>query len=413
MARRPARSSSSSAPPGCATPTSSPVGRRPGGPVPGDPRLRRGGRGGSTSAPAVTSVAKGDHVIPLYTPECRACKSCLSPQDQPLHRHPRDAGQGLDARREPAVLHRQDAYLPLHGLLHVRASHGDARDCGGQDPARRAVRQGLLRRLRRDHRGSAPCSSPPRSRQGANVVVFGLGGIGLNVVQGARMVGADKIIGVDVNPARERHRPPLRPHALRQPAPPSAATLVAHLVELTGGGADYSFECVGDVKLMRQALECCHRGWGVSVVIGVAGAGQEIQTRPFQLVTGRVWKGKRVRRGPRPHRRTARSSIGTWRRRLTSIQLITHKLPLERMQLEAFDLMHAGSFIRAVVEYLSGNRRDSLPSLRGRAAGGAARRSPNAMSNQRPSLLPRPLGPPRPLGRTTATWRPCAAGCSS
>src|ERR1700704_4249088 len=129
-----------------------------------------------------------------------------------------------------------------------------------------------------------------RVEAGANVVVFGLGGIGLNVVQAARMVGADKIVGVDINPAREAMA---RRLGLTQFVNPNdvKGDLVAHLVEVTGGGADYSFECIGNVKTMRQALECCHKGWGVSVIIGVAGAGQEISTRPFQLVTGRVWKG--------------------------------------------------------------------------------------------------------------------------
>ncbi len=137
---------------------------------------------------------------------------------------------------------------------------------------------------------------------GANVVVFGLGGIGLNVVQGARMAGADMIVGVDINPARETLARKLGMTHFVNPKE-VGGDLVAHLVELTKGGADYSFECVGNVDLMRQALECCHRGWGVSVIVGVAGAGQEIKTRPFQLVTGREWKGNRVRRRARPHRR--------------------------------------------------------------------------------------------------------------
>jgi S-(hydroxymethyl)glutathione dehydrogenase/alcohol dehydrogenase len=183
---------------------------------------------------------------------------------------------------------------------------------------------------------------------GANVVVFGLGGIGLNVVQAAKMVGADKIIGVDINPAREALARKLglthfvNPNTIGQ-------DLVAHLVELTGGGADYSFECVGSVKLMRQALECCHRGWGVSVVIGVAGAGQEISTRPFQLVTGRVWKGSAFG-GARG--RTDVPKIVDWYMdgKIDIDSLITHKLPLDRIN-EAFDLMHAGESIRSVVEF--------------------------------------------------------------
>jgi S-(hydroxymethyl)glutathione dehydrogenase/alcohol dehydrogenase len=183
---------------------------------------------------------------------------------------------------------------------------------------------------------------------GANVVVFGLGGIGLNVVQGARMVGANMIVGVDVNSAREAIA---RKFGLTHFVNPRdvAGDLVAHLVELTGGGADYSFECIGNVDVMRQALECCHRGWGVSVVIGVAGAGQEIRTRPFQLVTGRVWKGTAFG-GARG--RTDVPKIVDWymEGKINIDDLITHKLPLARIN-EGFELMHAGTSIRAVVEY--------------------------------------------------------------
>jgi S-(hydroxymethyl)glutathione dehydrogenase/alcohol dehydrogenase len=183
---------------------------------------------------------------------------------------------------------------------------------------------------------------------GANCVVFGLGGIGLNVIQALRMVGADKIVGVDINPAREALG---RRYGMTHFVNPKTidGDLVAHLVELTGGGADYSFECVGNVKLMRQALECCHRGWGTSVVIGVAGAGQEISTRPFQLVTGRVWKGSAFG-GARG--RTDVPKLVDWYMdgKIEIDSMITHKLPLERIN-EAFDLMHAGESIRTVVEF--------------------------------------------------------------
>jgi S-(hydroxymethyl)glutathione dehydrogenase/alcohol dehydrogenase len=183
---------------------------------------------------------------------------------------------------------------------------------------------------------------------GANVVVFGLGGIGLNVIQGAKLAGADKIVGVDINPAREALG---RDFGMTHFVNPKEVKgdLVAHLVELTGGGADYSFECVGNVELMRQALECCHRGWGESIIIGVAGAGQEISTRPFQLVTGRVWKGSAFG-GARG--RTDVPKIVDWYmdRKIRIDELITHKLPLERIN-EAFDLMHAGTSIRSVVEF--------------------------------------------------------------
>jgi S-(hydroxymethyl)glutathione dehydrogenase/alcohol dehydrogenase len=183
---------------------------------------------------------------------------------------------------------------------------------------------------------------------GANVVVFGLGGIGLNVVQGARMAGANMIIGVDINPAREALA---RKFGLTHFVNPKEVKgdMVAHLVDLTKGGADYSFECIGNVDLMRQALECCHRGWGVSVIIGVAGAGQEIRTRPFQLVTGRVWKGTAFG-GARG--RTDVPKIVDWYMdgKINIDDLITHVLPLDRIN-EGFELMHAGKSIRAVVTY--------------------------------------------------------------
>jgi S-(hydroxymethyl)glutathione dehydrogenase/alcohol dehydrogenase len=183
---------------------------------------------------------------------------------------------------------------------------------------------------------------------GAKVVVFGLGGIGLNVVQGARMVGADMIVGVDLNPAREELG---KKFGLTHFVNPKDVDgdLVTHLVDLTKGGADYSFECIGNVKLMRQALECCHKGWGVCTIIGVAGAGQEISTRPFQLVTGRVWKGSAFG-GARG--RTDVPKIVDWYMdgKINIDDLITHVMPLERIN-EAFDLMHAGKSIRSVVVY--------------------------------------------------------------
>src|SRR5207248_1483174 len=183
---------------------------------------------------------------------------------------------------------------------------------------------------------------------GANVVVFGLGGIGLNVVQGARMAGANMIVGVDLNPARESLA---RKFGMTHFVNPKdvKGDLVPLLVELTGGGADYSFECIGNVEVMRQALECCHRGWGVSVIIGVAGSGQEIRTRPFQLVTGRVWKGTAFG-GARG--RTDVPKIVDWYMsgKINIDDLITHVLPLDRIN-EGFDLMHEGKSIRAVVTY--------------------------------------------------------------
>jgi len=178
--------------------------------------------------------------------------------------------------------------------------------------------------------------------------VFGLGGIGLNVVQGARLVGANKIIGVDLNPARKALGEKFGMTHFVNPKEVQG-DVVAHLVELTGGGADYSFECIGNVDVMRQALECCHRGWGVSVIIGVAGSGQEIKTRPFQLVTGRVWKGTAF--GGAKGRRDVPKIVDWYMEGKINIDdLITHKLKLADIN-EGFDLMHAGRSIRAVVVY--------------------------------------------------------------
>jgi len=183
---------------------------------------------------------------------------------------------------------------------------------------------------------------------GANVVVFGLGGIGLNVIQGARMAGANKIVGVDLNPNRKALGERFGMTHFVNPKEVEG-DLVAHLVAVTDGGADYSFECVGNVNLMRQALECCHRGWGVSVIIGVAGAGQEIKTRPFQLVTGRVWKGTAFG-GARG--RTDVPKIVDWYmdKKIQIDPLITHTMSLDKIN-DAFDLMHAGTSIRSVVVY--------------------------------------------------------------
>jgi S-(hydroxymethyl)glutathione dehydrogenase/alcohol dehydrogenase len=187
-----------------------------------------------------------------------------------------------------------------------------------------------------------------RVEPGANVVVFGLGGIGLNVIQGARMAGANRIVGVDINPRRKALAEKFGMTHFVNPKE-VAGDLVAHLVELTGGGADYSFECIGNVDVMRQALECCHRGWGVSVIIGVAGSGQEIKTRPFQLVTGRVWKGTAFG-GARG--RTDVPKIVDWymEKKINIDDLITHVMPLEKIN-DGFDLMHKGESIRSVVTY--------------------------------------------------------------
>ncbi len=295
----------------------------------------------------VTSVKPGDHVIPLYTPECRNCKSCLSRKTNLCTAIRATQGKGVmpDGTSRFSIgktkLHHymgcstfaNHTVLPEIAVAKVRQDAPFDKIC--------YIGCGVTT-------GIGAVIWTAKVEPGANVVVFGLGGIGLNVVQGARMAGANRIIGVDINPAREALA---RKFGLTDFVDPGKldGDLVPHLVELTGGGADYSFECVGNVQLMRQALECCHRGWGVSVIIGVAGAGQEIATRPFQLVTGRVWKGTAFG-GARG--RTDVPRIVDWYMdgRIDIDNLITHKLPLERIN-EAFDLMHKGESIRTVVEF--------------------------------------------------------------
>jgi len=295
----------------------------------------------------VTTVRKGDHVIPLYMPECRQCKSCLSRKTNLCTAIRATQGKGLmpDGTSRfslgGARLHHymgcstfaNYTVLPEIAVAKIRSDAPFDKVC--------YIGCGVTT-------GLGAVINTAKVEPGANVVVFGLGGIGLNVVQGARMVGANMIVGVDVNSGREAMA---RKFGLTHFVNPKDVTgdLVAHLVELTGGGADYSFECIGNVDVMRQALECCHRGWGVSVVIGVAGAGQEIRTRPFQLVTGRVWKGTAFG-GARG--RTDVPKIVDWymEGKINIDDLITHKLPLARIN-EGFELMHAGTSIRAVVEY--------------------------------------------------------------
>jgi len=295
----------------------------------------------------VTSVAPGDHVIPLYTPECRACKSCLSRKTNLCTAIRATQGKGVMPDGTSRFSYRGKKLHHYMGCS-TFANHT-------------VLPEIALAKVRNDASFSSICYLgcgvttgvgavlwTAKVEAGANVVVFGLGGIGLNVIQGARLVGADKIIGVDLNPAREAIG---RRFGMTHFVNPKEikGDLVPHLVELTGGGADYSFECVGNVGLMRQALECCHRGWGVSVIIGVAGAGQEIATRPFQLVTGRVWKGSAFG-GARGRSDVPRLVDWYMDKKIEIDSLITHKLPLERIN-EAFDLMHAGASIRTVVEF--------------------------------------------------------------
>ncbi len=297
--------------------------------------------------PGVKGLKPGDHVIPLYTPECRECKSCTSQKTNLCTAIRTTQGQGVmpDGTSRFSLNGRKIHHymgcstfanftvLPEIALAKIREDAPFEKVC--------YIGCGVTT-------GIGAVINTAKVEPGANVVVFGLGGIGLNVVQGARMAGANMIIGVDLNPGREALA---RKFGLTHFVNPQTidGDLVQHLVALTGGGADYSFECVGNTTLMRQALECCHRGWGESIIIGVAGAGQEISTRPFQLVTGRVWKGTAFG-GARG--RTDVPRIVDWYMdgKINIDDLITHVLPLERIN-EAFDLMHAGTSIRTVVTF--------------------------------------------------------------
>jgi len=297
--------------------------------------------------PGVTSVARDDHVIPLYTPECRQCKSCLSRKTNLCTAIRGTQGKGVmpDGTSRFSIggqmIHHymgcstfsNYTVLPEIAVAKIRKDAPFDKVC--------YIGCGVTT-------GVGAAINTAKVEPGSHVVVFGLGGIGLNVVQGARLCGAGMIVGVDINSARE---PLARKFGLTHFVNPLEVKgdLVAHLVALTDGGADYSFECIGNVDVMRQALECCHRGWGVSVIIGVAGAGQEIRTRPFQLVTGRVWKGTAFG-GARG--RTDVPKIVDWYMdgKINIDDLITHTLPLEKIN-EAFDLMHEGASIRSVVMF--------------------------------------------------------------
>src|SRR6202011_1839047 len=295
----------------------------------------------------VTSVKPGDHVIPLYTPECRQCKSCLSRKTNLCTAIRATQGKGvMPDGTSRFSLGKEKVYhymgcstfsnftvLPEIAVAKIREDAPFDKVC--------YIGCGVTT-------GIGAVINTAKVEPGANVVVFGLGGIGLNVIQGARLAGANKIIGVDLNPNRKTLAEKFGLTHFVNPKEVDG-DLVAHLVALTDGGADYSFECVGNVKLMRQALECCHRGWGVSVIIGVAGAGQEISTRPFQLVTGRVWKGTAFG-GVRG--RTEVPQIVDWYMdgKINIDDLITHKMPLGDIN-KAFDLMHSGESIRSVLVY--------------------------------------------------------------
>ncbi len=299
------------------------------------------------TGPGVTSLKKGDHVIPLYTPECRQCEYCLNPKTNLCQAIRATQGQGLmpdgtsrfKAGSEPLFHYMGTStfanytVLPEIALAKIREDAPFDKVC--------YIGCGVTT-------GIGAVINTAKVEPGSNVVVFGLGGIGLNVIQGARMVGADKIVGVDLNPGKKALAEKFGMTHFVNPKDIDG-DVVAHLVELTGGGADYSFECIGNVTTMRQALECCHKGWGESVIIGVAGAGQEIATRPFQLVTGRVWRGTAFG-GARG--RTDVPQIVDWymEGKINIDDLITHTMPLEKIN-DAFDLMHEGKSIRSVVVY--------------------------------------------------------------
>ena len=297
--------------------------------------------------PGVTSVKKADHVIPLYTPECRQCEYCLSQKTNLCQAIRSTQGQGL--------MPDGTSRFSIGGkpIFHYMGTSTFANYT--------VVPEIALAKIREDAPFDKVCYIgcgvttgvgavlyTAKVQPGAKVIVFGLGGIGLNVVQGARLASADMIIGVDINSGRKALA---KKFGMTHFVNPNEVKgdLAPYLVNLTKGGADYTFECVGNVKLMRQALECCHKGWGVSTIIGVAGAGQEISTRPFQLVTGRVWKGSAFG-GARG--RTDVPKIVDWymEGKINIDDLITHVMPLERIN-EAFDLMHEGKSIRSVVTF--------------------------------------------------------------
>jgi S-(hydroxymethyl)glutathione dehydrogenase / alcohol dehydrogenase len=295
----------------------------------------------------VRSLRKGDHVIPLYVPECRECAYCVSGKTNLCQAIRETQGRGLMPDGSSRLS--RDAKQLLHYMGTSTFSNYTV------------VPEIAVAKIRSDAPFDKVCYigcgvttgigaviNTAKVQPGDNVVVFGLGGIGLNVIQGARLAGANKIVGVDINPARRALAEKFGMTHFVNPKE-VAADLVPYLVSLTDGGADASFECVGNVTLMRQALECCHKGWGTSVIIGVAGAGEEIATRPFQLVTGRVWKGTAF--GGAKGRRDVPKIVDWYMDGKINIDdLITHTLPIADIN-RAFDLMHHGESIRSVVTF--------------------------------------------------------------
>jgi len=296
--------------------------------------------------PEVKTLKPGDHVIPLYTAECRECDFCLNPKTNLCQAVRATQGRGVmpdgtsrfSFEGKP-ILHYMGcstfsnySVLPEISLAKVREDAPFDKIC--------YIGCGVTT-------GIGAVAFTMKVEAGSTVAVFGLGGIGLNVVQGAKMVGATRIIGIDLNPSRI---PLAKQFGMTDFINPSEVeNVVDHIIDMTGGGVDYSFECIGNVDVMRQALECCHKGWGESCIVGVAGAGKEISTRPFQLVTGRSWRGTAFG-GARG--RTDVPRIVDWYMdgKINIDDLITHKMPLEDIN-KAFDLMHEGKSIRSVVEF--------------------------------------------------------------
>jgi S-(hydroxymethyl)glutathione dehydrogenase/alcohol dehydrogenase len=297
--------------------------------------------------PDVTSLKPGDHVIPLYVPECRQCKFCLSGKT--------NLCQAIRLTQGRGVMPDNTSRFSLNGqpLYHYMGTSTFANYT--------VLPEISVAKIRKDAPFDKVCLigcgvttglgavvNTAKVEPGANVVVFGLGGVGLNVIQGAKMVGANMIIGVDLNPAKRALAEKFGMTHFVNPQEIDG-DLVSYLIDLTDGGADYSFECIGNINVMRQALECCHKGWGVSVIIGVAGAGEEISTRPFQLVTGRVWKGSAFG-GAKG--RTDVPKIVDWYMNgdINIDDLVTQVMPIERIN-DAFDLMHKGLSIRAILTF--------------------------------------------------------------
>jgi S-(hydroxymethyl)glutathione dehydrogenase/alcohol dehydrogenase len=298
------------------------------------------------TGPGVKSVMKGDHVIPLYTPECRECEFCLNPKT--------NLCQAIRPTQGRGVMPDGTSRFSLDGkpLLHYMGCSTFSNYT--------VLPEIAVAKIREDAPFDKACYigcgvttgigaviNTAKVQPGANVAVFGLGGIGLNVLQGARLVGAEMIIGVDTNPKKRAMAEAFgMTHFIN---PDDCDNVVQEIIRITGGGVDYSFECIGNVQVMRQALECCHKGWGESIIIGVAPAGAEISTRPFQLVTGRVWRGSAFG-GAKGRRDVPRIVDWYMDGKIRIDEMITHTMPLNDIN-KAFDLMHSGESIRSVVTF--------------------------------------------------------------